>query len=501
MGEDAEVAEQAACGARVIDASDGLVLPAFQDAHVHPDRAGLLRMRCDLTSGSGAGAYAEAVAEYAAQHPDLGWILGGGWSLEDFPGGTPHRSLLDAVVPDRPVYLPNRDLHGAWVNSRALELAGVGAGTPDPLDGRIERDPDGTPSGVLHEGAMALVASLVPSPTAAELRAALLDAQGHLHRLGVSGWQDAWTTDDTLAAYGALRGSGELTARVTAAMWWDRHRGLEQVGEMRERRETWTGGRLHATAVKVMQDGIPENRTAAMIDPYVGDGGTGMSFVDPGRLVDAVVALDRERFGVHVHAIGDRAAREALDAFAAARAANGRTDARHQIAHLQVVHPEDVPRVGALQVVANIQPFWACLDEQMRTLVLPLLGAERAGWQYPFATLAGAGATLAVGSDWPVTTPNPMEEVQVAITRVPLDDPDAPPFLPEERLGRSQALAAATMGSASANGNDGICGSLEVGKAADLVVISPDPFTVEPRRVGACRVRMTMVGGEVVWSG
>jgi predicted amidohydrolase YtcJ len=411
-----------------------------------------------------------------------------------------HRSILDAIVPDRPVFLDNRDGHGAWVNTRALEMAGVTRDTPDPVDGRIEREGDGSPSGTLHEGAMALVTRLIPPATPEELERALLDAQSYLHSLGVTAWQDAHVSPETAAAYRAVEGREELTARVVGALWWTRGRGEEQVEDLIQLRALAPEGRFRATSIKIMQDGIVENFTAGVIEPYLREeGGRGLSFVEPESLKRAVTRLDREGFQVHIHAIGDRAVREALDAFEAARAGNGANDHRHHIAHLQVVHPDDVPRFAALGVTANCQPLWAGTDGQMRDLCIPFLGPDRTATQYPFRSLRRSGARLAFGSDWPVSTPDVMKEVQVAVTRVPYDEPDQPVFLPDERLDLADGLEAFTAGTAYVNHLDDVTGCIEEGKAADVVVLDRNPFEVDPSEIGETRVVLTLVDGRAVW--
>ena len=490
-------------GTKVLDLPGRMVCPGFQDSHIHPDGGGLDKAQCDLHDVRGVDAYAEAIRGYARSHPDVPWILGGGWSLDDFPRGTPHRSVIDAVVPDRPVYLPNRDGHGAWVNTRALAMAGIGRDTPDPADGRIEREEDGTPFGVVHEGAMQLVERIVPQPTQAELEAALRTAQAYLHSLGVTAWQDAHVTEATLEAYLALDRKGVLTARVVGALWWARHRGEEQVADLMALRARAPKGRFRATSVKIMQDGIAENFTAGMIEPYLDDRGRpgdrrGLSFVGPEALKRHVATLDRAGFQVHIHAIGDRAVREALDAIEAARAANGPNDNRHHIAHIQLVHPQDVPRFVRLGVTANAQPYWACLDGQMKELCVPFLGPERVATQYPFASIRRSGATLAFGSDWPVSTPDPLKEIQVAVTRVPDEEPGIEPFLPHERLDLAEALDAFTAGTAFVNHLEGDAGSIEPGKLADLVVLDRNPFEVDPMSIGETRVLLTLVDGRPV---
>lgn len=490
---------------RVVEVNGGMVLPGFQDAHVHPLHGGLARLQCDLHDLQGAEAYAAAVGTYAASHPDEPWILGAGWAMDAFPRGTPHRSLLDRVAPDRPAKLTNRDGHGVWVNTRALEMARITRETPDPTDGRIERDEDGQPQGTLHEGAMDLVERVVPRTTRADLVEALRIAQSYLHSLGITAWQDAIVEPDDLEAY--LELGGELSARVVGALWWDRGRGEEQVADLVRMRERATeiDGRFRATAVKIMQDGVIENFTAAVLQPYLDARGAptanaGLSFVEAESLKRAVTRLDRKGFQVHVHAIGERAVREALDAFEAARSANGGRDARHHIAHIQVVHPDDVLRFASLDVVANGQPYWAGLDGQMRNLTIPFLGAERTTWQYPFASLLRAGATLAFGSDWPVTTPDPLKEIQAAVTRTAEEDPERTVFLPDERLELAAALRAFTKGSAFVNHLDGETGTIEAGKAADLAVLDRNLFEMDPGELSQARVLLTLIEGRPVFA-
>jgi predicted amidohydrolase YtcJ len=500
VGTRSDLRELVGPGTEVVDVPGGMILPGFQDAHVHPPSSGLELLQCNLHDVEGADEYVAVVRDYAAANPDLPWILGGGWSLASFPGGNAHRSLLDAVAPDRPAYLPNRDYHGAWVNSAALRVAGITRDTPDPPDGRIERDPDGEPSGMLHEGAMDVVERHVPATTPAEWEAALLMAQAHLHSLGITAWQDAWVLPASLETYVALAADGRLTARVAGSLWWERDRGLEQIADHLERRAAGSARRIRCDTVKVMQDGVCENFSAGMLEPYLREGaGSGLSFVAPPELNEAVSRLDAEGFQVHFHAIGDRAARECLDAVETARRANGVRDARHHIAHLQVVHPDDVPRFAELDVVANIQAFWACLDDQMRDLNLPILGPERSARQYPFASLRRAGARLAMGSDWSVTTANPLPQIQVAITRVPPDTPDGDPFLPDERLDLATCLEAFTLGSAFVNRLDDVTGTLEPGKFADIAVLDRDPFALPPEELETASCVLTTVEGEVVY--
>jgi predicted amidohydrolase YtcJ len=507
----AEVTELVGPGTEVVDLGGRLLIPGFQDAHVHPVGGGLELGACDLTGAVTLEEYRQRISAYAAANPDASWITGGGWSMETFPGGIPDRRILDELVPDRPVFLPNRDHHGGWANTRALEIAGIDAQTPDPVDGRIEREPDGAPIGALQEGAMQLVAKHVPAATEDDLIAGLLRAQDLLHSLGITAWQDALVASegplgDVAGAYRIAQDRDLLTARVVCALWWERDQGLEQLERLLEVREQLTRGRMTASTVKIMQDGVAENHTAAMLSPYLRHGcgcaaggrHDGLSFVDPTALPDYVTALDAQGFQVHFHALGDRAVREALDAIEAARTAHGFNDHRHHLAHVQVVHPDDVPRFRALGATANMQPLWAAHEPQMDELTIPFLGPERSSWQYPFADLQREGAVLAAGSDWPVSSPDPIQGIHVAVNRVG-PGADAEAFLPEQRLPLGVALGAYTAGTAYVNHLDDT-GTIAVGNLADLAVLDRDPFAGPASEICRTTVEQTFVGGRRVYA-
>ena len=516
VGTDAEMRPHVGPRTEVVNLRGRMVLPGFQDAHVHASGGGLERGQCDLTSEHTREGFLAAIRGYADGNPGVEWITGGGWGMDVFPRGVPSKEDLDQVVPGRPVFLANRDHHGAWVNSRALALAGIDATTPDPPDGRIERTATGEPQGTLHEGAMDLVQRIVPTVTLAERVAGVLEGQRYLHSLGITAWQEAIVGEyavvpDAFDAFREVEGQGLLTARVTGALWWRRGAGLAQLDSLAERRAIASGSRFRTTSVKIMQDGVCENFSAAMLTPYLdGHGheteGRGISLFDPEELNEAVTAIDARGFQVHVHAIGDRAVREALDAIAAARAANGPTAGRHHIAHLQVIHPDDVPRFRDLGVLANCQPLWASNEPQMTELTMPFLGPERSAWQYPFGSLAASGAQLCFGSDWPVSSPNPMWQMHTAVNRTtspeyPFRGPETDePFLPGERIGLPAAIAAFTMGSAYVNHDERDAGSVEPGKRADLVVLDRNLFTQPAAEIALAEVDLTLVDGAVVYT-
>jgi predicted amidohydrolase YtcJ len=495
----------------VVDLRGRALLPGFQDAHVHPAFAGVTMIGCNLIGAATLDEALARIGSYAAQHPDQEWIAGSGWRMEWFDHGTPSRELLDQVTGGRPAYLTNRDGHGAWASTRALELAGVDERTPDPPDGRIERNADGSAQGTLHEGAATLVGRHVPAVTFDERLSGLMLAQQHLHARGITAWQDAIVGEylgsaDPLPVYLAAAAAGKLTARVQGALWWDRARGGEQLPDILARREQGQAGRFRANTVKIMQDGVTESFTAGMIEPYLDSCGCqtanrGLSHVDASQLREYVTLLDAAGFQVHLHAIGDRAVRESLDAIEAARVANGANDHRHHIAHLQVMHPDDVPRFAALGVTANVQALWAAHEPQMDELTIPFIGPERAAHQYLFGDLLRSGARLAGGSDWAVSSANPLRAVHVAVNRTLPGSAGAAaePLLPGQQLSLAEALATYTTGSAYVNHLDET-GAIEAGKLADLVVLDRDPFDGPPEEIANTAVEFTYVAGERVYA-
>nr|WP_254456308.1 amidohydrolase [Paeniglutamicibacter quisquiliarum] len=489
--------------------------PGFTDAHVHALMGGVESLACDLTGAEGPNETLAAIAAYASSSTG-GWLTGGGWTMSDFPGGTPTAAMLDPITGASPTYLINRDHHGAWVNTAALRLAGIAAATPDPPDGRIERDAQGNPTGTLHEGAMDLVNSLIPVPEAATLRAGLLAGQRHLHSFGITGWQEAILGNyagytDASGIYRELQARGLLTGQAAGALWVPRETTLESVPALVQdflaRRKENAAAGFRTTTAKIMVDGVAENRTAAMLEPYLracdcapgSPGDTGLRYLSAEVLSAVAVALDAAGFDLHLHVIGDGAVRMGLDALEAARAANGATGGRHHLAHLQVIHPDDVARFGALGLSINAQALWACNDDQMVELTNPILGQERAGWQYPFRSLIDAGAHLVMGSDWPVSTPNPFEAIHVAVNRTAPDRPDAAPLVPEQAITVLEAMRGYTAGSAWVN-RDAEGGSLRPGSRADLVLLDADPFSIPSSDLHRVEVELTLAAGHAVFA-
>lgn len=510
VGPDADVLALRGPGTEVVDLAGGLLVAGFQDTHVHPVLAAGIADRLDLAPHRTRAATLRAIADHAAALPAGAWVHGWGWDAELFDDGLPTRAELDAVVPDRPAVLLRADGHAAWVNSLAVDAARLddggpdGGPVPDPPGGRVERDAAGRASGVLQEWATDLVVHLVPPADPAARARHLVAGQAELFRHGITAWQDASVLADDAALYAGAADAGTLRATVVGALRWDHRRGPEQVAELVARRAASARPRFRPTAVKIMHDGVVDGSlTAAMIEPYLDGHGhpthnTGEALFDVPTLNRTVADLTAAGFQVHFHAIGDRAVRECLDALEAA--GGGRPLAtRPIVSHVQVVHPGDVARFAPLGAVVSAQPLWANAEDVQTELTIPFLGPERSAWQYPFGDMLRAGAVLAGGSDWPVSTPDPLQGIHVAVNRAIHGEARAP-FYPEQSLTLADALLAYTRGSAFANHREHESGTVEPGLLADLAVLDRDPFDGPAGEIGATRVAATFVAGERVWT-
>lgn len=485
----------------VVDLAGGMVLPGFQDAHVHPVESGVDLIECNLNDATTAAEAASIVRAYAAAHPALPWVRGAGWQLPLFPAGNPSKLLLDSLVPDRPALLWAADGHSAWLNSRALALAGITRETPDPADGRIERDPrTGEPSGTLRESATTLVERVLPPRTPEEYSAGLERAQRLASSFGLTTLFAARVEEGELRAYADADRAGRLDVRVIAAMSVPGTGGDTLMARLRDWRSRYATRHVRPMAAKLFQDGVIEARTAAMLAPYLdrhGDAGTPRH--DQATLDELVAALDRNGFQIHVHAIGDRAIRMALDAFAHARQVNGAHDLRHSIAHLELIDPADLPRFRSLGVVANFEPLWTNGDEYLTKLTEPALGPVRSRWLYPIASVLQTGAVVSAGSDWSVSSLNPLEGIEVGITHRQPGDTVSPPWNPRERTDLPTMLALYTINAAWAHHQERETGSIEVGKLADLAVLDRNLFEVPVWRIHEVRVTRTLLEGRTVY--
>ncbi len=501
VGTDAGVSAYRGPDTHTIDLKGRLVLPGFHDSHVHPATGGLELGLCDLNGLDTKASILETIKRYAQTHPDRPWIEGGGWDLPLFPDANPLKAWLDELVPDRPVYLSAADGHSAWVNSKALEVAGITAETPDPPSGRIERQAGSRePSGTLRESAMDLVSRHIPPPSREDWLLGLQRGLSMANRFGIVSLQEASASAEMLAVYSQLDAQQRLTARVVAAQRIDPARGPEQIAELEQRRQTHRSAHLKASAAKIFVDGVIEAHTAALLQPYLDQAGSqGHLNLPVESLQQLVTELDGKGFQVHLHAIGDRAVRASLDACEAALRRNGNRDRRHHIAHLELIDPADIPRFQSLGVIANFQPLWAYADTYIVQLTEPVLGPERSRWLYPLASVYRTGAVVAGGSDWSVSSMNPLDAIQVALTRRGLKNAAGPSWIPQELMSLPEMIAAYTINGAFVNHEEDDSGSLETGKWADLIVLDRNLFQLPPAQIHEARVLLTLLEGQPVY--
>ena len=511
VGSDAGVAPWIGPQTRSVDLQGKMLLPGFHDSHVHLVGGGIELDECDLNGLVTLDQVLAKVREFAERHPDRKWIRGGGWPLT-LNGGNPHKELLDKIVADRPVILDAFDGHSSWVNSRALEIAGITKETPDPVRGRIERDAKtGEPTGTLRESAARLVIVKTPPYTHEEFVRGLRRGLEMANRFGITSVQEAQVTDQHLNAFMELDRAGELTVRTVAAMRFDPGKGTSQIPQMVEWRSKYQSPplsasagytqRLRTTAVKIFQDGVIESRTAALLQPYLGTGREEQGWLnfEPEVFKPVAAELDRLGFQIHVHAIGDRAIQSSFDALEFAQARNGRRDSRHHLAHIQLFDPQDIARFRRLGVVANFQPLWAQADPYIVDMTLPVLGPERSRWLYPIRSVASSGAVIACGSDWSVSSMNPLDAIQVAVTRRGHLEKPGPSWIPEEAVDLPLMIAGYTINGAYVNFEENETGSIEVGKAADLIVLDRNLFEIPAHEIHLAKVLLTLLDGKPVY--
>jgi predicted amidohydrolase YtcJ len=510
VGPDAGINEFLGADTQVIDLQNKMVMPGMQDVHIHPIMSGIQASTVDLSNFETVAEYRTVISNYANANPEVEWILGGGWSMGAFgPGALANRKIIDELVSDRPVYLGSRDGHSGWANSLALEIAGITKDTPNPIDGIIDRDPEsGELIGSLQEGAMMLMESMVPAQTMETRKTGLRYAIDLLNSYGITAMQDAALNGIgisssldavDLKAYHSLEASGELTMRVVGSHWWARDQGIEQLLHFKELRAKYTSKLVKPTTVKIMQDGVMENYTAVLLEPYhVPSQTKGIPMVEPEFLKKIVTAIDAAGFQVHFHAIGDGAVRQTLDAVEESIYENGRLGNRHHISHLQLIHPDDFGRFAELDVVANFQPLWAYKDIYIDDLTAPFLGEERMKLMYPIKSIQEAGGMIAFGSDWFVSTPNPFPQMETAVTRQGATGILKEPLLIEESIDLESAIDAFTINAAFVNNLEKETGSIEVGKYADLVVLDQNLFEIEVYDISETKALLTLFEGRVV---
>ena len=509
VGSTSEIRRLSGSNAKVIDAGGRLVLPGFTDCHIHFLDGALSLGRIQLEDAKTITEIQQRVKDYAAKHPEQPWVLGRGWSYPVFSPGLPDKKYLDAIVPNRPVYLEGFDGHTWWANSKALQLAGITRETKDPPGGAFVRDPKtGEPTGAVKEDAAdAVVKKVIPFPPRAERLQALLDGIKEANRLGLvrvhsaGGVSMAWSDLDDVELIDELRRSGELTLRFYLAYRMNPpEASANDFAKIEEARKRYHDEWIAAGAAKFFLDGVIETHTAAMLAPYSDDRSvSGSLWWEPDKYQAAVSELDRRGIQIFTHAIGDRAIRTALDSYQNAGKANKTHDSRHRIEHIEDASATDIPRFGALGVIASMQPLHAYPDDDTLKVWSGNVGPERAQRAWAWKSIQDAGGHLAFGSDWPIVTLNPWPGLQNALTRQTADGNPPRGFVPRERLSIEDAIQAYTLGAAFAGHREKSEGSLEPGKFADLIVLSQDLFKINPNQIANTEVLMTIVGGKIVY--
>jgi len=503
VGDDPEIERRRGMGTKVINAGGKLVLPGFVDCHIHFIDGSFSLGRVNLEGAKDPADIQKRLREYAAEHPGDDWILGRGWNYAMFgPEALPNKKYLDELFPNRPVSLEGYDGHTYWANSKALAMAGVTRDTPDPPNGAIVRDPrTGDATGALKEAAEELVAKIIPKPTRAEKLLALRAGMKWANEHGISRVHSAGQDFEVLDLFDEMRHRGDLTVRMYIAYFLNppelRPQDLDAIEHARKKHhDEW----IDAGAVKFMVDGVVESHTAAMLEPYSDDPSLkGKLFWEPAKYKAAVAALDERGLQLFTHAIGDYGVRTALDAYENAEARNHKRDRRPRIEHIETIALPDISRFGKLGVIASMQPLHSYPDADTLDIWARNAGPDRASRAWAWKSIADSGGHLAFGSDWPVVTLNPWEGVQTAVTRQTSEGQPEAGFVPEQRLTVAQVVDGYTLGAAFAGRREKTEGSLEIGKLADLIIVSQNIFDIEPHKIGATKVVTTIVGGQVVY--
>jgi predicted amidohydrolase YtcJ len=485
VGDDAGAMAAAGSDARVIALNERMVLPGFQDSHIHLMGGGLRLIRCQLKGLATAEAIYAAVRACAASDKSA-WLRGAGWEPEAFGAQGPTRAKLDEIVGDRPALLTTEDGFAAWVNSRAMAAGGV-------------TDSDGVVTGDAYER----IRAKAPKASPAQYREALMAASAMANRFGITSAVDAGASEEAIDAYHAADVANALSLRLVAAQVIDPDKAPARIDEMVARRDAVKGRRFRADAAKIFLDGEFDRRTAAIEENYVGEPlSAGSLYVDPFRTFDTVDVLHEHDFLVHMHAMGDRAVFAALNAAGHARVYNaaqfGLKGRRHQVAHVGLVEPKLMSWFSKYEISANFQPSFFHAGDPATVRGAALLGSKRAARMYPIKSVADAGARILISSDWPALAVNPLEIIQYALTRQPLDG-SKPPLQPDQRITLAQALAAYTINPAWASRSDADTGSIVVGKRADLVVLDRNLFETPVGEIHKARVLLTLLDGAPVY--
>ena len=480
----------------VIDAKGKLVLPGFNDSHVHLVSGGMQLTNVNLKDASSREEFVKRIAARAASVPEGEWILGGDWDDQQWnPAELPSKDWIDSVTPKHPVFLNRYDGHMALANSMALGLAKVTAKTPDPAGGTIVRDQQGNPSGVLKESAMSYVYKVIPSLTHRQRTEIVKRALQHAASLGVTSMQDMNPEFADMAVYAELAEQGSMTSRIYAAPMETQYETLSKLGL----RRNFGSSYFRIGALKGYADGSLGSTTAYFFEPYQdAPNSRGMltdEMIPIEKMRERLTLADQAGLQLCLHAIGDQGISIMLDLFQDVIAKNGKQDRRLRIEHAQHVAPKDFKRFADLQVIASVQPYHAIDDGRWAEKRI----GDRIRTTYAFRTFLQNGVKLALGTDWNVAPLNPMETIYAAVTRATLDGKNPQGWVPEEKITAEEAVFAYTMGSAFAEFQENEKGSITPGKLADIVILSDDIFKIDPVKIKDVKVETTIVGGQVVW--
>jgi predicted amidohydrolase YtcJ len=503
VGRDEEVERYRGIGTKRIDAGGKLVLPGFTDCHIHFLDGSLNLGRADLEGAKDPAEIQERLRAYAAKHPDDAWILGHGWNYAMFGQEIlPHKKYLDALFPERPVFLDGYDGHTYWANSKAMFLAGIGKETPNPPNGEIVHDPQtGEPTGALKESAGELVEKVIPKPDRVAKLRALRSGLKWANQNGLTRVHSAGQDFPELDLFDELRQEKQLSVRFYIAYFQDppelRKQDIEVMEAARKKyHDEW----IDVGVVKFMLDGVVESHTAAFLEPYSDDpSANGPLFWDPAKYQSAVAEMDKRGFQIFTHAIGDKAIRTAFDAYEFTEKKNHDKNRRPRIEHIEDINSADISRFGGLGVIASMQPLHSYPDNDTLDVWARNVGPERASRAWVWKSISEAGGRLAFGSDWPVVTLNPWQGIQTAVTRQTVEGTPKEGFVPSQRLSVAQAVEGYTLGAAYAGRREKTEGSLMVDKVADVIIVDRNIFEIDPHSISDTKVVITIVGGKIVY--
>lgn len=484
---------------KVIDLQGKLVIPGFNDAHIHFLGGSLELFEVDLTGAMNGAEIVSAVARFATEHPEKTWITGRGWQYTWFPSGMPSAEVLAEMITDRPVFIKAYDGHSAWANAKALELAGVTAKSKPAGFGEVVLDARGNLTGALLEDAMDLVARIIPKPSREEKLAALRAGLKLANSLGITSIQNASGNVDELSLYVELQQKNELSLRYAAALSVEASTPENEIAAYRvKRKELAENPRIRADAIKFMLDGVIESHTAAMLKPYHDVPLAGDFAIPLAEYKRLVSALDKDGFRLQTHAIGDRAVREALNAYESAEKENGPRPRRNRVEHIETISPEDIPRFASLGVMPSMEPIHA--DPGTMGVWQKAIGPERMPWSFAWKSMLDAGAKLVYSSDWPACIDiNPIRGIHVAVNRRTPDGFPVDAWVAEQKIDITDALIAYTRTGAYATFEEDTKGQIKAGMLADMVVLSNDLFTIDPMSIASTHVVMTVFDGTVIY--